>query len=204
MKVVFTDLDGTLLDSGNYSFNAALPALAHLKERSIPWIIVTSKTRAEVEYWRRVLNNNHPFIVENGGAAFVPANYFPSVVRGHSRNGYMVMEWGAPYERLTSALDSASRASQCAVTGFHHMTPAEVAAACDIPLEQAALAKVREYDEPFRILDQSRSEQLFASIKRQELQYTRGGRFWHITGLNDKAGAVGELIELFGKKYGGV
>jgi len=52
MLVVFTDLDGTLLDEETYSWEAAEPALAMLRERGIPWVMVTSKTRAEVEVLR--------------------------------------------------------------------------------------------------------------------------------------------------------
>jgi mannosyl-3-phosphoglycerate phosphatase len=37
--VVFTDLDGTLLDYYTYSFEKAMPALQLLKEREIPLII---------------------------------------------------------------------------------------------------------------------------------------------------------------------
>jgi mannosyl-3-phosphoglycerate phosphatase len=204
MKVVFTDLDGTLLDSETYSFRAALPALKHLKRNNVPWIMVTSKTRAEVEYWRTVLDNDHPFIVENGGAAFVPSGYFPIEASGTTRDGYAVLEWGMKHERLIAALDAASVSSQCAVAAFHHMTVQQVAAACDLPIEQAALAKMREYDEPFQILDMSRSEQLLAAIADQGLCWTRGTRFWHITGANDKAEAVRAIAGLYDQTHGSV
>ena len=76
--LVFTDLDGTLLDHESYSFEPALPALAVLKEKNIPLVLCTSKTRAEIELFRIQLKNIHPFISENGGAIFVPkGNYFP-------------------------------------------------------------------------------------------------------------------------------
>lgn len=66
MQTVFTDLDGTLLDHETYSWEAARPALERLELSGIPWILVTSKTRAEVELWRKQLGNRHPFIIENG------------------------------------------------------------------------------------------------------------------------------------------
>jgi len=204
MKVVFTDLDGTLLDSENYSFRAALPALKHLKRNNVPWIMVSSKTRAEVEHWRAVLGNDHPFIVENGGAAFVPSGYFPIEVAGTTRDGYTILEWGMKHERLIAALDAASVSSQCAVAAFHHMTVQQVAVACGLPVEQAAFAKMREYDEPFQILDMSRSKQLLAAIVEQGLCWTRGTRFWHITGTNDKAEAVRAIAGFYGRTHGSV
>jgi mannosyl-3-phosphoglycerate phosphatase len=50
---------------------AARSALTRLNRRKVPWVIVTSKTRAEVEVLQKRLGNEHPFFVENGGAAFV-------------------------------------------------------------------------------------------------------------------------------------
>ena len=136
--IIFTDLDGTLLDRDTYTWEAAQPALDRLRRQGIPWVLVTSKTRAEVELWRRCLGNQHPFIVENGGAAYVPLDYLPAAVRGGRRRGaYEALEWGTPYEELVADLQSAAQASQCRVRGFHAMTPGEVAMLSDLPLEQA-------------------------------------------------------------------
>ena len=76
MLVIYTDLDGTLLDHETYSFDAARQALDRLQAQAIPLIFCTSKTRSETEMWRARMQNAHPFIVENGGALFVPAGYF--------------------------------------------------------------------------------------------------------------------------------
>jgi mannosyl-3-phosphoglycerate phosphatase len=198
MDVIFTDLDGTLLDRDTYSWEAAQPALDRLKRQGIPWLLATSKTRAEAEYWRRCLGNSHPFIVENGGAAFVPLGYFPFAIRGSKRRGsYEIIEWGTPYEELVADLQRASQISQCRVRGFHGMTAREVAKLCDLPLEQAVLAKQREYDEPFLILDPERADALATAIQDLGRGSTRGGRFWHIMGANDKARAVAAIATLF-------
>jgi mannosyl-3-phosphoglycerate phosphatase len=203
MLAVFTDLDGTLLDAGSYSFDAARPALARLREGGVPLILATSKTRAEVEWWRRRLANRDPFLVENGGAVFVPEGYFGEPVpRSIARGGYEVVEFGDRYERLVAALAEASRAAGCRVRGFHDMTAAEVAAACGLPFEQAALARSREYDEPFEVLDPDRETALALEIARLGRRHARGGRFHHITGNNDKGAAVRLLIELYRRRAG--
>ena len=44
--VIYTDLDGTLLDHHTYSFDAARSTIAALSERGIPVIPCTSKTRS--------------------------------------------------------------------------------------------------------------------------------------------------------------
>jgi mannosyl-3-phosphoglycerate phosphatase len=200
MDAIFTDLDGTLLDRDTYGWEAARPALDRLRRQGVPWVLVTSKTRAEVEFLRRRLENEHPFIVENGGAAFVPLGYFPFDVSGAKRrSSYEVIEWGTPYQRLVADLQRASQSSQCRVRGFHEMTPEDVARLCDLPLRQAVLAKEREYDEPFVVLDPDRAGALAAAIEDLGRRSTRGGRFWHILGASDKALAVEAISALFAR-----
>jgi mannosyl-3-phosphoglycerate phosphatase len=83
--IIFTDLDGTLLDYDTYSFEKALPALQLLRERDIPLIISSSKTAKEVVFYREQLENDHPFISENGGGIFIPKDYFKSEIKFKSK-----------------------------------------------------------------------------------------------------------------------
>ncbi|MFN0170303.1 MAG: HAD-IIB family hydrolase [Bryobacteraceae bacterium] len=197
MYAVFTDLDGTLLD-GSDQWEAARPAIACLNRFRIPWILVSSKTRAEIEYWRFVLDNRHPFVVENGGCLYIPQRYFPFPIAGTtSINGYEAMEWGTRYPLLVNGLRQASVAADCRVRGFADMTADEVAAECGLSVPQAARAQQREYDEPFRILDAGRTEALLQALDRGRFHWTRGGRFWHICGDHDKGSAVRFLASQF-------
>ena len=75
--IIVTDLDGTLLHPRTYSFEEALPALKLVRERGVPLVLCSSKTRAELEVCRKRLDNGHPFISENGGGIYLPAGYFP-------------------------------------------------------------------------------------------------------------------------------
>jgi len=78
---------------------------------------------------------------------------------------------------------------------------AELALRSLLPIQQAELAKRREYDEPFEILS-SGSYRLLEAIERRGLKWTRGDRFYHIMGSNDKASAVARLVELYRKAHG--
>jgi mannosyl-3-phosphoglycerate phosphatase family protein len=197
MIVIFTDLDGTLLDRDSYAWDAALPAVRLLRDRGVAWVFVTSKTRAEVEYWRRVMANDHPFVVENGGAIFVPCGYFGGIAGTTRQNGYELIERGEPYDKLIAVLERASRESRCRVRGFHDMTAEEVAAACHLPIEQAVLAKQREYDEPFEIIDLERAGDLRTAIAAEGMMSVVGGRFQHVSGVHDKGCAVKLLTSQF-------
>ena len=72
--VVFTDLDGCLLDHDSYSFAPAAEALAVLAAQGIPLVLCSSKTRAEIEMLQQDLGVAHPFVSENGGALFLPSS----------------------------------------------------------------------------------------------------------------------------------
>ncbi len=64
--VVFTDLDGTLMDHDSYDVAPAQAALEALAARSIPVVPVTSKTRTELEPLMARLGLSGPAIAENG------------------------------------------------------------------------------------------------------------------------------------------
>ncbi len=73
--VVFTDLDGSLLDFDHYSFEGARLSLERLKRHHIPVVFTTSKTRREVEVLRQEMGIDAPFIAENGAAVYIPSPY---------------------------------------------------------------------------------------------------------------------------------
>ena len=199
--LIFTDLDGTLLDHHTYSFRPALPALKALKEKNIPLIICTSKTRAEIEKWRLELDNDHPFISENGGAVFIPKGYFShEFCFEREKDDYLVIELGTPYSQLREILDRIRRALQLEIKGFGDLSFEEVARLCGFSPEEAKLAKKREYDEPFLLDEENAIQKVREKAGLSNLQVTRGGRFFHLMGENDKGEALRLLSEIYREK----
>lgn len=204
--VVFTDLDGTLIDHERYSFKAALPALGLLREKNIPLVICSSKTRAEIEIYRERLGNTHPFVSENGGGIFIPRSYFGEGVQYESleQGGYGMIPFGAPYERLRAALGEL-RKRGFDVTGFGDMTGEEISALTGLNEEEARLSKERDFDEPFVFSAGGGGERegLIEAIKALGFRHTEG-RLMHIMGNSDKGAAVRRLCELYLSRYGEV
>jgi mannosyl-3-phosphoglycerate phosphatase len=190
--VIFTDLDGTLLDHDTYSWAEARPALLELRRLQVPLVFCTSKTRAEVAPLRRLLSNEHPFIVENGGGIVIPRNYF-------GRAAPAKISLGRPYSELAAALDELAQRSRVRVRGFHQLSVREIAAATGLSLGEARLAKKREFDEPFFFLGASKAgRQRFVRLaRRRGLDLTTGGRFWHLFSGSDKGLAVRRLVALY-------
>src|SRR5687768_8132133 len=73
--LVFTDLDGTLLDHDTYSWEAARPALSRLRHLGIPLVLCSSKTAAELRPIAKRLGLQTPLIVENGGGIRLPRHF---------------------------------------------------------------------------------------------------------------------------------
>lgn len=206
--IIFTDLDGTLLDYHTYSYTAALPSLELIKEKNIPLVLCSSKTRAEIEQWKNRIDNSHPFISENGGGIFIPHAYFSADdlqsvwPRVELVNGYAVLVLGTPYTILRETLEEL-RKDGFEVRGFGNMDAATVAQITDLSPEDAELAKRREFDEPFVFSgERTRLEALAAVIQEKSLQCIAGGRLFHLTGNNDKGKAVKILTQLYRKKFG--
>ena len=84
------------------------------------------------------------------------------------------------------------------------MSAQDVSEACDLPLEQAILARQREYDEPFRIVEPARADALLGELEARGLHWTEGGRFHHVCGPNDKAAAAKTVTRWFNQLHGHV
>jgi len=213
--IIFTDLDGTLLDYITYSFEKALPALQLVRERDIPLIICSSKTAKEVIFYRERLENEHPFISENGGGIFIPRDYFKSKnlasasrLRRQIPNSsitdegdYLVIRLGAAYADLRKTLVEL-RKKGFIVRGFGDMTVQEIAETAHMHGAEAELAKERDFDEPFTFEGtEEETRRLFEAITARGFNYTKG-EFFHILGNTDKGKAVSMLMNLYMKEFG--
>ncbi len=191
--IVFTDLDATLLDHETYSHAPAQPSIDFLISEDIPLIFVTSKTRPEVEILQKKLGLCAPFIIENGGAIFIPRCCSRLFKADHNAE-YEIITLGEQYDACTSLLDSLK--SQFGLRGFSHMHHAEVAERTGLHSDGAAMAKERFCTEPFIMEDDSRLPELEAVVAAEGFTVTKGGRFYHLIGKNQSKGvAVKALME---------
>jgi mannosyl-3-phosphoglycerate phosphatase len=204
--LIFSDLDGTLLDHDTYKFEKAQEALFCIKAQGIPLILCSSKTRSEIESIRKELDNTDPFIVENGAAIFIPKgilNPFPPLpLTCNEIEGYQVIELGESYQKLKDSFAEIKAETGLKATGFSEMSVEQIAETTGLSFDQAALAKQREYSEPFLWLEEdhkSRWSGLERAVQKRNLKLVRGGRFYHLIGPNDKGKAVRLLIELYQK-----
>ena len=204
--VVFSDVDGVDCARAD-SFITAANTLKHIGPDEVPLVLCSSKTRAEIEEIQQELGFRHPFVCENGAAAFIPVGYFDfDVPNARDRAGYQAVEFGWPYAEVVQTLDRTASRLGIEILGFSNMSVDEVARECHLTLLQARLAKLREYGERFRVLDsQEPTRSRFArALKAAGLRYVTRQPFDHVGGAVDSGKGVNLLCSLYQRAAGGV
>jgi mannosyl-3-phosphoglycerate phosphatase len=195
--LIVSDMDGTLLNHHDYSYQAVLPQLAELQQKQIPLILNTSKTFAELKSWIEKLNIQHPFIVENGSAIFIPQGYFSDIVLAgqwvdHSFSGYQVIVLGESIITLAAFLLQ----HKPEAIDFSSCSQDEAIQLTGLNQQQAAEAQNRQFSIPLSF-DSTEKEQEFAELAGQSgFGVLKGGRFLHLLGKTDK-GLASQRLKLF-------
>jgi mannosyl-3-phosphoglycerate phosphatase family protein len=201
--IVFTDLDGTLLDHYSYSFEAAIPTLDKLEQLGIPVIPITSKTFAEVSRLRDQLNNQHPFIVENGAAIAIPKNYFVSHLDSWIDQGDF---WICPNSKPRTHWNQLLSKNAQAFTGEYetftsivdHRGYQGLQELTGLNLAQAILSNERNYSEPINWLGSDSSKQAFIkTLTNAGGTLLQGGRFLALGDTVDKGSALLQLTDIY-------
>lgn len=178
--IVFTDLDGTLLDHNTYSFSPAIPALQILAARSIPVIPVTSKTLAELRPLMAILGLTGSAIAENGAV----------IKRGDDS-----IDCAGSRSKLLSCLANLPLEIRSAMRCFCDMSAAEIAEETGLDETAAELAASRKATEPFLWNgDENSFAALARSLSLSGFELIQGGRFTHIIPPRDKAAAIEVLV----------
>ncbi len=197
--LVFTDLDGSLLDHHSYSYLDALPQLAVLERLGIPVIPASSKTRVEIEYLRAALSNVHPFIVENGAAVFIPVGYFDSQPDATvEREGYWVREFSAPRDKWLGILQALNSEFPGEYDYFFQAGTAGIERMTNLPEARALESNQREYSEPVQWLgDEVRKAEFVSCLRSRGASVLQGGRFLAVSGDCDKGRALAWLRRVY-------
>jgi mannosyl-3-phosphoglycerate phosphatase family protein len=205
-SVIFSDIDGTLLDLETYSYAASADAVARLVQAGVPVVLCSSKTRAEQEPLRAALGIADPFIVENGSAILAPPGYFQVDLDGAAlppdRPG--AWELGVAAARIRRALAEICRDTGLPLVGYADLSEMEVAAITGLELDAARRARQRDYSETLvNPLSPAELATLRTALAARGLAVAHGGRFYTVSGAaSDKGVAVQRSAELLRRKLG--
>ncbi|MEM6711829.1 MAG: HAD-IIB family hydrolase [Pseudomonadota bacterium] len=180
--LVFSDLDGTLLDHRTYSWEAAQPGLARLKALGAGLVLASSKTGAEIEPLREAMGFAHcPAIVENGAGILWPDEAQTPAAHGGSTD----------YDRIRALLATLPGGFR----GFGDMDAGEVAERTGLSQDAATRAKERCFSEPgIWTGDDAGLTTFMDALAQYGLIAVRGGRFLTLSFGRTKATAMAEVI----------
>ncbi|MGR9043666.1 MAG: HAD-IIB family hydrolase [Gammaproteobacteria bacterium] len=197
--LIFTDLDGTLLDHNDYSFSASAKALKRIDDHKIPLIINSSKTMPEIAHIRTLLNNNDPFIAENGAAIYIPRGVFTGFDQELTK-----ISFSLDYERILGIIHRLRSQKHYSFVGFHDLSNDAIKEITGLPESGAITAQQRTGTEPILWQDKKARLQSFKeAINEYGLKLVKGGRFYHVMGQKaDKANAMSWLTRQYRKQYG--
>jgi len=199
MKAVFfTDIDGTLIDHNDYSYEKSLPGMDMLERHFIPLIAVSSKTFDEMSILMKELHRNYPFAFENGSGIAYPLE----------RDGGFNLELRGPgVENLAGFLPEMEKFSGKTLRAITSLSEKEIAELTGLGPDYAALAKKRKTTLPFiadgvTLLADSEITELNVMLKDYNFHVTKGGRFNHLLPSDSGKGeAVKKIIEFYKDRF---
>lgn len=202
-KIVFTDIDGTLIDMYSGKTEGTDLLVKKLATMGIPVVLCSAKTRSEQEYIRNKLRLSDPFIIENGGAVVIPDGYFDNLEAAQSirMKGYRLIEIGGHSNEIRKRLAGFKKELQINFMGTMDMSLHEISKRVQIPLPFARRMSKREYGETILEIGSFDLTRLAKVCRRTGLKVIHGGRYIDITQGNDKGKATRILIDLFKRKY---
>jgi mannosyl-3-phosphoglycerate phosphatase len=196
--VVFTDLDGTLLDHHTYQANEAAEALRLLEARGWPLVFCSSKTFSEQVFLQKELEVQGPFIFENGSAVAIPKGYFTAMLPAPmEREGFEIFP-------LAHGNFSEARLELIGfqgINGFSDVSDAELANATGLKEDDLTRARDRWFTETLvSPIDETQALELSKTIAKNGWLLSKGGRFYTIQSASaDKGRAMLWLAEIFTK-----
>lgn len=181
--MVFSDLDGTLLDHQSYDWSPANAALVSLKACGAALVLASSKTSVEVGILREELGfAAWPAIVENGAGILPP---FAGEIEDR-----------ATYSALRASLDSLPAELRRQFFGFADASADAVADMTGLPVASAEAAKRRSFSEPGVWKGSEDEKETFVNaLKAKGVTAQQGGRFLTLSFGQNKADRVKELTE---------
>ena len=183
--IVFTDLDGTLLDARDFSFDAAATAIERLRAEGIPLVPVTSKTVSEIVPLAKRLGIDGPAIVESGSAI--------ATREGHS---WVVTPLGVPVAEIRARVPGIEARSGAKLRLFSAMDDSEASRVSGLEGDALRRARQRQFDEPFVVLEGDVGR-VARAAEDVGLIVRDGARFHHFCGPVTKGDAVCRLLTTY-------
>ncbi|WBU51054.1 mannosyl-3-phosphoglycerate phosphatase-related protein [Kosakonia pseudosacchari] len=191
--LIFTDIEGTLLDSHTGEWQPAAEWLARLRQRKIPVILCSSKTAAEMIAIQNLLQlQGLPFIAENGAVIQLDEHW-------QDHDDYPRIITGSPHAEIARVLTQLRQSNGWKFTTFTELDEHVLAELTGLTPAQANLAKLQEASETLIWRDSDERMAAFDDALAQlGLRVVQGARFWHVL---DERGGKDQAVSWLTRQY---
>jgi len=198
--VLFSALGDLLLDKQN-DYKTAMPALTAVAEADIPLVFVSGKTRQEIEHYRKLTRNVHPFICETGSAIFIPSGYFSFDIPNAKKAGrYLIIELGKPYAAIAETVQKIKDLLPGKIYSLATSSDEEISKFFTVDPKLTEFVKHREYTDTILVEGSEDSIDIIQNtVEEAKLKFLRNGRYINI-GSGSVRGAIKQLLDLYHKK----
>jgi mannosyl-3-phosphoglycerate phosphatase family protein len=197
--MLFTDLDGSLLNHFDYTFDAAIPLIRELQNDGIPVVPNTSKTANEIALICSEVGLSDGFICENGAAVYLPKTITSAPSEEFDDCGdYWRKAFVEPRSHWQSILKSVPPHLEGCFKSFTELGVGGIMEATGLPEKNALLSSQRQFNEPLMWLGTNEEKSQFIEFMESKgATLLQGGRFLHVGGDCDKSTAMSWYADYF-------
>ena len=172
--MVFTALDGSLLDPHTFSNGAAKASLHRLDAAGVPVIPVTTRTFAETRPLAEQLELEGPIVIESGGG-----------IARRVGSSWRIEGCGGEPKTLRAAVPLIERRAGARLRLYSAMRPDEAAIASGLTGIDLRRSMQRHFDAPF-LLEAGSLDDVVKAAAALGFRVRSGGRFHHLCGGSDQ------------------
>ncbi|MBU0520446.1 hypothetical protein KJ564_16070 [bacterium] len=202
--IVFTGVEGALLQFGSFDIKEILHALDHLQRDSIPLIITSDRTIPETTAIIRHLNLTYPFIAECGAALAIPSGCFRTEFNYHRKlDDWFIIEFGLPAYDIYKAISEIRQKHNLKFECLIELEDGDVdEQKAPLTQQQFELCCQREYSVAIRIhADDDSRDNFIAQIEDLHLRIKEKDDSSIITADHDEGSAMRFLTQIYREEY---
>lgn len=188
--MVFTALDGSLLEARTFSHEAAKASLRRLAAAGVPVIPVTGRTFSEVRPLAERLDLEGPIVIESGGG-----------IARRVGSSWRIEGCGVETKTLRAAVPLIERQAGARLRLYSAMRLDEAAAASGLTGVDLRRSMQRHFDELF-LLESGALADVAEAAEALGLRVRNGGRFHHLSGGPDRCSAAQRVREEVARSTG--
>ena len=191
-QLIYTDLDGTLLELETYNHKIVKDTVYQLNEIEKPISFCSSKTFDEQRHYQKLLGLNTHMIIENGAGIAIPKSFHPyfSELPHQVIEDFLLFSFTEGYHFILENLDRIRKKLDIELNGYHDLPKSEISNITGIPEVDIERTTNRFFSETLLAgeFEAPNFQKLSQELFKVNLQCIPGSKFYTISGISSNKG----------------